>query len=86
MIASTGDAGLPYNQSMELTLPELEDAINYWRALRPSTGEERALSPEVDTLANIYAMMIFNRATTLPLSAIDQAALQLLDAWRKQHV
>jgi hypothetical protein len=86
MIASAAGFDLPYNQWMDLTLPELEDAINYWRTLRPSTGEERALSPEVNALANVYAMMIFNRSTTLPLSTIDQAAQQLLDAWRKQHI
>ena len=71
---------------MDITLPELEEAINYWRVLRPSTGEERALSPEVNTLAELYAMMIFNRAGSVPLSALNQTAQQLLDTWRRQHV
>ncbi|RYE71107.1 MAG: DUF3717 domain-containing protein, partial [Oxalobacteraceae bacterium] len=30
----------------DITLSDLEQAINYWRGLRPSRGEERALSPE----------------------------------------
>ncbi len=71
---------------MEVTLPELEDAINYWRALRPSRGEERALSPEVNTLATVYALMIFNRRKSLPIETLDQAPRQLLEAWRTQHV
>lgn len=74
-----------YNTRMDITLPELEQAINYWRALRPSTGEERALSPEVDLLANVYAIMIFNRSRTLPLDSLDAPTRQLLESWRAQR-
>lgn len=69
---------------MDITLTDLEQAINYWRGLRPSTGEERALSPEVNTLATLYAMMIFHGSKSLPLDTLDPAARQLLDAWKKQ--
>ncbi|HEX7634288.1 MAG TPA: DUF3717 domain-containing protein [Noviherbaspirillum sp.] len=69
---------------MDLTLPELEQAINYWRSLRPSQGEERALSPEVNTLATVYAMMIFNKAKAVPFESLDPAAQQLLHSWRRQ--
>ena len=71
---------------MDITLPELEQAINYWRSLRPSMGEERALSPEVNTFATIYAMMIFNQTKVVSLDMIGQAAQQLLESWRKQNV
>lgn len=71
---------------MELTLPELEDAINFWRTARPSHGEEHALSPEVNALATVYAMMIFNREKSLPLEALDQAPRQLLESWRSQRL
>jgi hypothetical protein len=71
---------------MEITLTELEQAINYWRLLRPSIGEERALSPEVDLLATTYALMIFSRVKSVPLEALDPACLKLVEAWRKQHV
>jgi hypothetical protein len=70
---------------MEITLTELEDAINYWRSLRPSIGEERALSPEVDTLASLYATMIFHRLKTMPLDTVDDKAKQLLGSWRAQR-
>ena len=69
---------------MDLTLTELEQAINYWRSLRPSQGEERALSPEVNMLATVYAMMIFNQAKTVPFESLDSAAQQLLNAWRRR--
>jgi hypothetical protein len=70
---------------MDITVTELEQAINYWRSLRPSVGEEQSLSPEVNELATVYALMIFNRARTLPLDAIDQAPRQLIEAWRKER-
>lgn len=73
-----------YNQCMDLTLPELEQAINYWRARRPSVGEEHALSPEVNALATVYALMIFNHARTIPFDSLDSSAQQLLEAWRGQ--
>jgi hypothetical protein len=69
---------------MELTLNELEQAINYWRAARPSQGEECALSPEVNTLATVYAVMIFNRAKSVALESLDASARQLLETWRSQ--
>jgi hypothetical protein len=70
---------------MEITLTELEQAINYWRALRPSEGEERALSSEVNTLATVYALMIFNRTSSVSLETLDPASRQLIEAWRLQR-
>jgi hypothetical protein len=69
---------------MQITLAELEQAINYWRSRRPSSGEERVLSPEVDTLATVYAMMIFHQVKEVPIETIDPWPQQLIEAWRKQ--
>ncbi len=68
---------------MDLTLSELEQAINYWRRIRPSSGEERALSAEVNALADVYALMIFERARSLTLESLPAEARALVDAWRK---
>ena len=68
---------------MDVTLTELEEAINYWRRMRPSTGEERALSPEVNVLADAYALMIFERARTVPLASLGEEARLLIEGWRK---
>ena len=70
---------------MEITLTELEKAINYWRSARPSTGEERALSPEVNALADVYALMIFSHARSVALESLKPAARQLLEAWQQQN-
>lgn len=69
---------------MEITLSELEQAINHWRSRRPSTGEEHALSPEVNALAKVYALMIFNRQTSIAFDSIEPSARQLIDAWQQQ--
>ncbi|RZI45004.1 DUF3717 domain-containing protein [Herbaspirillum sp. HC18] len=69
---------------MDLTLSELEQAINYWRSQRPSTGEERSLSPEVNALADVYATMIYNKSRTIPMATLSQSVQQLLEIWRKQ--
>ena len=71
-----------YNAAMDLTLNELEQAINYWRRIRPSTGEERAVSAEVNALAGVYALMIFQRAQGLSLASLAPDALLLIQAWR----
>ena len=68
---------------MNLTLSELEQAINYWRRMRPSQGEERALSAEVNALADVYALMIFHRAATFPLGDLAPGARELIEAWRR---
>ncbi len=65
-------------------MTELEEAINYWRGLRPSTGEERALSTEVNALAGVYAQMIFEQRKFLPLNTLDTATLALLEKWRQR--
>jgi hypothetical protein len=70
---------------MEITLTELEDAINFWRILRPSSGEEHALSREVNTLATVYAGMIIDHSKSIPLASLEPKVTQLLDTWREQR-
>lgn len=69
-----------------MTLTELEDAINYWRALRPSSGEEQALSREVNALAGIYARMIVTHGKSVALDALDELSRELLLHWRARQL
>jgi hypothetical protein len=69
---------------MDISLAELEQAINYWRCLRPSSGEERTLSPEVNALAHVYALMIFSRQTVVTLAALDALSSLAIAQWRAQ--
>ena len=42
-------------------------------------------SPEVDTLASVYATMIFHRLKVIRLDEVDDKAKQLLGAWRARR-
>ena len=66
-----------------ISLTELEEAINYWRIQRPATGEECALSPEVNALADVYAVMIIEHLHSIAAEVIGQEPRQLLDVWRQ---
>lgn len=68
-----------------ISLTDLEEAINYWRVQRPATGEECALSPEVNALADVYAVMIIGHLHAIDLSVIGQESRQLFEAWRKSR-
>lgn len=69
---------------MEISLVALEQAINYWRAREPSTGEECALSLEVTALATVYALMIFHRTHSLALATLDTTQRQLIETFLAQ--
>jgi hypothetical protein len=70
---------------MDLSVQDLEAAINFWRSQRPARGNEFALSPEVNALARVYALMIFHRTHTLPADKLEPRTQQLLQTWREQR-
>ena len=70
---------------MDISLTQLEQAINHWRIVRPSQGEERALSAEVNALANVYAAMIFLRQRSMALDDIPPHPRALLQAWLQDN-
>ncbi|AZY50600.1 DUF3717 domain-containing protein [Bordetella avium] len=67
---------------MDIPLTDLEQAINYWRNLKPAQGEEARLCAEAAALAAPYAMMIMTRRQTLSLNELDIPARQALAQWR----
>jgi hypothetical protein len=67
---------------MELSMQELEAAINFWRRQSPARGNEYALSAEVNVLARVYALMIFNHAAVIDIDTLDASARGLLESWR----
>lgn len=69
---------------MTIPITELERAINYWRARRPSQGEERRLCPEAAALAEPYAALILQRRNEIAHEALTVAARAAFDAWRAQ--
>ncbi len=63
-----------------ITLPELEDAINFWRNKSPSIGDSLILSKEASALAKPYAILILQGAQRI---SIDNLESKELDAWNR---
>lgn len=64
-----------------ITLPQLEQAINYWRNTSPSVGEEARLCPEAAALATPYALMIIAHRHEIPAAELSDKARAALAAW-----
>lgn len=62
----------------EISINELEAAINFWRARSPSSGDELSLCREASALSKPYALMIVQRRASLPTDGLDPVAR---DAW-----
>jgi hypothetical protein len=68
---------------MQLTIQQLEQAINFWRQQHPATGEEQALSPEAAALATPYAIMIYAHRQSIPLDLLEPAARAAWDEYQR---
>jgi hypothetical protein len=64
-----------------VTLPLLEQAINYWRNVSPSVGDECRLCPEAAALATPYALMIMAHRRDIPVAELGDQARAALDGW-----
>jgi hypothetical protein len=65
----------------DITINELEAAINFWRARSPSRGEELALCKEASALSKPYALMIVQRQTTLSPEGLEPIARGAWEAY-----
>ncbi len=61
-------------------ITDIEAAINYWREHSPST-DDFALAPPTRALAEVYATLVFQRASELDESALPPEALQAWLDW-----
>jgi hypothetical protein len=68
---------------MNLTLTDLEQAINFWRTRHPSTGEEQKLCPEANALATPYAQMIVLHLKQIEVESLSDQAQGALTLWRQ---
>jgi predicted Fe-S protein YdhL (DUF1289 family) len=61
-------------------LSDLEAAINWWRADRP-TEKTAQLAPQVDALANVYGQMITQGVRYVEESALTMEAKVAFERW-----
>jgi hypothetical protein len=65
----------------DITINELEAAINFWRSRSPSSGDELSLCKEASALSKPYAQMIVQRRTTLSPDGLEPTARDAWDAY-----
>jgi len=65
-----------------ITLPEIESAINFWRQRSPSVGEELRLCQEASSLATPYALMIIERRSQIAISELSEKAQAAFRGWQ----
>ena len=66
----------------DITINELESAINFWRARSPSSGDELTLCKEASALSKPYALMIVQGATRIAPEQLGDKARAAYEAWR----
>jgi len=65
----------------EISIQELEAAINFWRARSPSSGDELVLCKEASALSKPYALLIVQRQNTLSRDDLDAIAGEAWDSY-----
>jgi hypothetical protein len=65
----------------EISITELEAAINYWRHKQPAQGEELRLSRAASLLAEPYAMLIMTKRKAVAIEQLDGQAQEAIRQW-----
>jgi hypothetical protein len=65
----------------DITINELEAAINFWRARSPSSGDELSLCKEASALSKPYALLIVQRQTTLSPEGLEPFAREAWESY-----
>ncbi len=58
----------------DISITELEAAINFWRDRSPSSGDELALCQEASALSRPYALLIVQRQNVFSPDRLDPEA------------
>jgi hypothetical protein len=65
----------------DITIYELEAAINFWRARSPSSGDELVLCKEASALSKPYALLIVTRQPSLTPERMEPHAREAWEAY-----
>ncbi|MBI0326787.1 DUF3717 domain-containing protein [Burkholderia plantarii] len=67
----------------DISIHELEAAINFWRARSPSSGDELKLCEEASALSKPYALLIVQRQSALKLEGLDPVARRAWESYAR---
>ncbi len=65
----------------DISIHDLEAAINFWRARSPSSGDELKLCEEANALSKPYALLIVQRESALQLEGLDPKARKAYETY-----
>jgi Protein of unknown function (DUF3717) len=65
----------------QISLSDLEVAINRARAALPSQGTDHQLASDVSVLANLYGKMIYYKQVVVPMQLLSDAEQIVLLNW-----
>ncbi|WP_179403381.1 DUF3717 domain-containing protein [Burkholderia guangdongensis] len=65
----------------DISIHDLEAAINFWRARSPSSGDELKLCEEASALCKPYALLIVQRQSAIRLEGLDPNARKAWEAY-----
>jgi hypothetical protein len=72
---------MPTQAQQQISITELERAINYWRSKHPSSRETMTLCPQASCLAELYARMIVFQTHNISIAEFSvKAKKAFLDA------
>jgi len=65
----------------QISITQIEAAINYWRQTHPAQGEELKLHGAVAALAEPYAMLIMTGRGQVEFDRLDAQAQEAIQQW-----
>jgi hypothetical protein len=65
----------------QISLSDLEAAINKARAALPAHGVEQQLASDIATLANLYGKMIYYKQAVVPMQLLSDSEQIVLLNW-----
>lgn len=70
-------------RTVQVSITELESAINYWRSQHPSSRDTMTLCPEAACLAELYARMIVFQMASISSAEFNSKAKKALQQAQK---
>ena len=67
---------------LRLSVEEVEWAINRYRSLHESTGDECTMDRSLSRMAHVYGQMIVDRSSGIDIAALDGDVRQLFLEWK----
>jgi hypothetical protein len=76
---------MPAQAQQQISIIELERAINYWRSKYPSSRDTMTLCPQAACLAELYARMIIYQIQEISIAEFPAKAKKALREAEEAH-